>query len=238
MMPKKSMVLAAGFGTRMRPLTDTMPKPLVPVAGRSLIDRTLDWLAASGVEEAVVNTHYKAGMLAAHLASRKRPVIHVSHEEEILETGGGLVKALPLLGQGPFFSTNSDMLCLDGATPVLHRLWQAWDDDKWDALLLLHPVAEAIGYEGPGDFFMENGNLHRRGAHDKAPFVFTGMQILHPRLFASAPAGAFSLNVLYNRATDKDGKLTRIGGLLHDAAWLHIGDPKGLAAAEAFLSHI
>lgn len=224
-----AMVLAAGLGKRMRPLTDGIPKPLVPVAGVALIDRALDWLAVSGVKEVVVNTHYKAQMLESHLAARQRsPRIRLSHEETLLETGGGIKKALPLLGD-IFFSLNSDALCIDGSAPALHRLLAQWDEHAMDALLLLVPLESASGYDGAGDFFIEtNGLLKRRGDQPRAPLVFTGIQLMHRRLFDGAPEGPFSLNLLY------DCNLPRIRALVHDGSWLHIGDPAGLEKAEAF----
>jgi MurNAc alpha-1-phosphate uridylyltransferase len=235
MMPKKAMLLSAGLGTRMRPLTDSKPKPLIPVSGVTLIDRALDWFANAGIEETVVNTHYKAEMIEAHVTKRTRPRVQISYEEMVLETGGGIKKALPFFGNAPFFSANSDVICLDGKTPALHRLWQAWDDASMDALLLLHPVSEAVGYDGKGDFFLEQGRLRRRLNHPTAPLVFTGAQLLHPRLFRDAPEGPFSLNVLYNRGMAEDGALARVSAIVHDGAWLHVGDPQGLAKAEAFL---
>lgn len=234
----RAMVLAAGLGLRMRPLTENMPKALVPVAGKPLIDWTLDWLSASDVNEAVVNSHYKAELLEAHLAKRKTPKITISREDIILETGGGIKKALPLLGSAPFFSVNSDTICIDGATPALKRLQQKWDEQNMDALLLVHPVEKAIGFECPGDFFVSNeGVIRRRQEEKEAPFVFTGVQIIHPRLFAGAPGGAFSLNVLYNRNMHKDGTLSRIHALVHDGNWLHVGDPAGLKEAQSWLLH-
>lgn len=230
----KAMVMAAGLGTRMRPLTDHRPKPLVPVAGVTLIDRTLDWLAASGVDEAVVNTHYKADMLEAHLANRRAPVIRISREEVLLETGGGVKKAMPMLGDQPFFVVNSDVICLDGNVPALQRLRVAWDEAAMDVLLLLHPVAQAVGYQGEGDFFLEGSIPMRRAAATAAPYVFTGVQLLHPRLFALAPAQEiFSLNVLYDIALA--ARPPRMAAMVHDGHWLHIGDPEGVRQAEDFL---
>lgn len=233
--PTRAMVMAAGLGTRMRPLTNDKPKSMIEVGGKTLIDHTLDWLAASGVADAVVNTHYKAEMLEKHLAARRTPHITVSREDVLLETGGGITKALPLLGTAPFFSMNSDVICLDGKTLALARLTKAWDEAGIDALLLLHPVKQAVGYEGKGDFFLgEDGSLKRaQGA--AAPYVFTGVQLLHPRLFKGAPEGPFSLNLLYNRGMQSDGTLNRVRGIAHDGSWLHIGDPQGLAQAEAWL---
>ena len=238
-MTYKAMILAAGLGKRMRPLTDDMPKPLVPVAGKPLIDHALDWLAASGVQDAYVNSHYKAEMLESHLKKRTSlPRVHISREVELLETGGGIRQALPLLGNAPFFAANSDVICIDGKTPALARLIAAWDDEALDALLLLHPVARAVGYEDKGDFFLsDDGQLRRRAPEEEAPLVFTGVQLLHPRLFEGAPEGAFSLNVLYNRALESGGgKTPRLRAIVHDGNWLHIGDPQGVSAAEHWLA--
>jgi MurNAc alpha-1-phosphate uridylyltransferase len=236
-MPRRAMALAAGLGLRMRPLTERMPKPMVPVAGSTLIDRTLDWLHGSGIDTTVVNTAYLAEMLEAHLATRRAPRIIVSREEVPLETGGGIFRALPHFENVPFFAVNSDALTLDGASPALPRMAKQWQDKHMDALLLLHPAEEAVGYDGEGDFFLErDGRLRRRQQGEQAPYVFTGVQILHPRLFREAPASPFSMNLLYNRLMDKEGRLPNIAGLVHDGAWLHVGDPEGLRKAEQFLS--
>lgn len=230
------MVLAAGLGTRMRPLTDQIPKALVPVSGKTLLDRALDWLAASGISETMVNTFHMAEKIEAHLATRTHPHVHISREPERLETGGGITLALPFFQGQPFFSTNSDTICLDGKTPALRRLWQAWDDSV-DALLLVHPVERAIGFDGAGDFFIsEKGDIRRRGSAPSAPFVFTGVQLLHPRLFEGAPSGPFSMNLLYNRGMKTDGTLTRVRALVHDGAWLHVGTPENLRQAEEWLT--
>ena len=235
--PTHAMVLSAGLGLRMRPLTEHLPKALVPVAGHTLLDRALDWLADSGVATAVVNSFYLADMLEAHVSTRKKPAIQISREEVLLETGGGIKKALPLLGKQPFVSLNSDTICLDGKTRALQRLQQAWDDTRMDALLLVHPLEKAIGFEGKGDFFVgADGSLRRRGNADSAPFVFTGVQLLHPRLFRGAPEGPFSMNILYNRGMKSDGTLSRIYALPHDGDWLHIGDIPGLKEAEAWFA--
>jgi MurNAc alpha-1-phosphate uridylyltransferase len=219
----------------MRPLTDNLPKPLIPVAGTALIDRILDWLYASHINEAVVNSHYLAPALEAHLAQRRTPKIHISREDPLLETGGGIKKALPLLGKQPFFAVNSDTLCIDGDTPALERLMNAWDERNMDALLLLYPVEKAIGYEGKGDFFLnDDGTLRRRGDAPSAPFVFTGVQLLHPRIFQAAPDGAFSMNLLYDRLMQQVP--ARLQAVVHDGASLHVGDAQGLKQAEAFLS--
>lgn len=231
-LPQKAMIMAAGLGLRMRPLTEHIPKPLVPVAGKPLIDYSLDLLAQSGIPEAVVNSHYLAQLLELHLHSRKAaPKIHISHEDVVLETGGGIKNALSMLGNSPFFVMNSDIIYVDGKVPALHRLAQAWDDEKMDALLLLNKVEDAVGYDGKGDFFIEDsGKLRRRAEDEAAPYVFTGVQIIHPRLFADSPDGKFSLNILYNK------NLGRIGALVHDGNWLHIGSPQELAQAEQWLA--
>jgi MurNAc alpha-1-phosphate uridylyltransferase len=225
------MVLAAGRGLRMRPLTERTPKPLIPVAGRSMLDRVFDRLDEAGVPNRVVNTHWLADQIARHLANH--PGVIVSHEDVLLETGGGVANALPLLGAHPFFICNADIIWLDGARPALMRLAEVWDAARMDALLLLDPVDRAFGYEGPGDFFRgDDGLLQRRGDASTAPFVFTGVQILHPRLFADAPEGKFSLNVLYDRAQANG----RLFGLVHEGDWLHIGTPETLTAAESWFA--
>lgn len=237
--PKKAMVLAAGLGIRMRPYTATMPKPLVPVAGKPLIDWSLDLLHNSGVKDVVVNSFYMADMLEAHLRQRQQPHIHISREEIQLETGGGITRALPLLGDKPFFSINSDVICLNGAIPLLHRLAQRWDDATMDALLLVTPTATASGYDGRGDFHAgPTGKLRRRREWETAPFVFSGIQMVHPRLFANAPEGAFSMNVLWNRSIDAEKNLHRVWGLPHDGMWLHVGDPQGKREAERKLETV
>ncbi len=234
MTPSRAMVLAAGLGLRLRPLTETTPKPLVAVAGRTLLDRALDRLARAGIDEAVVNVHYLAHKIEAHLASRTEPRIVLSREtDQLLETGGGVTKALPLLGTDPFFVVNADIAWEDGAVPALRRLAEAWDDSAMDALLLLHPVGTATGYDGVGDYAVdESGLLRRRRDEASAPYVFTGIQLLHPRLFDGAPAGPFSLARLYDRAQEAG----RLYGILHDGDWHHIGTMAGLEVAEQRLA--
>ncbi|MFD2232491.1 nucleotidyltransferase family protein [Phaeospirillum tilakii] len=228
--PSHAMVLAAGLGLRMRPITLTRPKPLVEVAGRSMLDRALDALAAAGVGEIVVNCHWLGAQIAAHLAGRAG--ITLSPEDELLETGGGVARALPRLGDQAFYVVNADILWRDGAVPALERLRAAWDDATLDALLLLHPVARAVGYDGVGDFFLgADGIPVRRGTAESAPYLFTGVQILHPRLFADAPAGRFSLNLLYDRALAAG----RLGAVVHDGDWFHVGTPEALPEVEARL---
>lgn len=224
------MVLAAGFGKRMLPLTEKMPKPMVQVDGVSLIDRVLDRLHDASVARAVVNVHYLGDVLMRHLASRASPKIEISDERDaILDTGGGIVRALPLLGDAPFFLVNSDTIWIEGAAPNLPRLAIAFDESKMDALLLLAPVAGAVGYGGPGDFSMSpEGLLAKRGEREVAPFVYAGAAILHPRLFRDAPRGAFSLLRSFERA-ESEGRLF---GLRLDGIWMHVGTPEAIRDAE------
>lgn len=233
--PKKAMVLAAGLGQRMRPLTDKMPKPLVQVQGEAMLDTILDRLQAHGIEEVVVNTHYLGEMIEAHLKDRARPKIMLSPESDLLETGGGVKKALPLLGDAPFFVLNGDVCWLDGLTPALTRLALTWNEAEMDALLLLHPTCSAFGYDGIGDYLMDPvGRLRRRQERQIAPFIHAGIQILHPRLFADAPEGSFSLNRLYDKAQEAE----RLWGLRHDGEWYHVGTPAELRAVEDALHHL
>ena len=224
--PKRAMVLAAGLGTRLRPITDAMPKPLVEIDGRTLIDHALDRLELAGVEEAVVNTHYKPEMMAQHLAARTHPRIRLSPEPELLETGGGVAKALPLLGD-LFYVVNSDVLWLDSRDYVLHRLAGAFDPARMDAVLLFQRTVTAVGYEGSGDYFLDStGTPRRRGEREIAPYLFAGIQILHRRLFAGIEERAFSLVRLYDRAE----AASRLHAIVHDGEWYHVGTPAGLAA--------
>ena len=195
--PRTAMVLAAGLGLRMRPLTQTVPKPLLEVGGETMLDQALDRLAEAGVDRAVVNTHWLPEKIEDHLRSRMTPKIEISREDELLETGGGVAKALPLLGDDPFFVVNADIVWRNGAQPALERLSRAWQDDDMDALLMMASIVRSTGYDGAGDFLMDPvGRLTRRPERLVAPFVFSGVQIVHPRLFADAPSGPFSLNVL------------------------------------------
>jgi MurNAc alpha-1-phosphate uridylyltransferase len=228
--PQKAMVLAAGRGERMRPLTETMPKPLVPVSGRPLIDHVLDKLAQAGVETAVVNVHYLADQIEKHLAGRKTPRIAISDERgKLLDTGGGVVKALPLLGSKPFLLINSDSIWLDGTRSNLQRLAGAFDPARMDALLLLAPSATSIGYSGRGDFAMApDGRLRPRAEREVTPFVYAGAAIFSPALFKGAPQGAFSLNRLFTKAAEAE----RLYGLRLDGIWMHVGTPDAIALAE------
>jgi MurNAc alpha-1-phosphate uridylyltransferase len=230
--PRTAMVLAAGLGKRMRPLTDSLPKPLLPVCGRTLLDRVLDRFEEAGIERVVINLHYFRDVMEAHLKTRRRPPIELSPEPALLETGGGVKNALPRLGGAPFYVANSDVLWLDGMSPALARLARAWNDETMDALLLLQSAVTAIGYDGSGDYFADPlGRLRYRKAHELAPFIYAGVQILHPRLFANAPDGPFSLKRLYDQAEGAG----RLWGLRHDGLWFHVGTPEGLAETEAML---
>lgn len=236
MMPKSAMVLAAGLGTRMRPHNGHIPKPLVTIGGKSLIDYGLDRLADAGVEQAIVNVHHLADALERHLASRRKPRIVISDERNgLLGTGGGIARALSKLGGAPFFLTNSDTFWLDGPKPNFARLADAFDPDEMDALLLLTPTAGSgsIGYEGRGDYAMlPDGRLRRRAEQEVVPFVYAGASILSPVLFADAPGGAFPLTLLFDRA----GANGRLFGLRLDGVWMHVGTPDAVAAAEAALA--
>jgi len=233
-MPKSAIVLAAGLGTRMRPYNGHLPKPLVPVAGKSLIDYGLDRLADAGVERAVVNVHHLADAVERHLASRHRPRIIISDERAgLLGTGGGIARALPKLGIAPFFLVNSDTLWLDGAKPNFARLADHFDAAAMEALLLLAPTAGSLGYEGRGDYTMlADGRLERRTGETLVPFIYAGAAILSPALFADVPQGAFALTRLFDRAA-ADGRLF---GLPLDGVWMHVGTPEAVTAAEAALA--
>jgi len=229
--PRTAMVLAAGNGMRMRPLTDRTPKPLIAVGGKPLIDNVLDRLAATGVETAVVNVHYLADQVERHVAGRRAPRIVISDERaDLLDTGGGVVKALPSLGAAPFFHLNSDTIWIDGVKPNLVRLAEGFDAARMDALLLMAATSNSVGYAGRGDFAMApDGRLRRRTEREVAPFVYAGVAILSPALFAAAPGGAFSLNVLFDRAIEAG----RFYGLRLEGVWMHVGTPDAIAAAEA-----
>jgi len=229
--PRNAMVLAAGLGTRMRPLTRRRPKALVEVDGKALIDYVLDRLAATGVERAVVNVHHFADQLQKHLAARTSPRIVISDERGLLlGTGGAVVKALPQLGDAPFFHLNADTIWVDGVKPNLTRLAEAFEPEAMDALLLLAPTTGSIGYAERGDFTMApDGRLRARGEREVAPFVFAGAAILTPTLFAGAPHGEFPLTDLFTRAIEAG----RLYGLRLEGLWMHVGTPDAIAGAEA-----
>lgn len=232
--PTKAIVLAAGLGKRMLPITANMPKPLVKVAGQSLIDFALDKLHEAGMETVVVNVHHFADMLETHLRSRTFPRIVISDERgELLETGGGVKKALPLLGEDPFVTFNSDSMWIEGANPNLKRLVAAWDAERMDILMLVAPLSTSVGYEGRGDFHRdEDGRLRRRGSDDRSDFVYAGVAIVKPELVPGAPDGAFSANAFYDRAIANG----RLYGLPLDGQWLHVGEPHTIAEAEKCLA--
>jgi MurNAc alpha-1-phosphate uridylyltransferase len=230
--PQSGMVLAAGLGTRLRPITDRIPKPLVPLGGRALIDHAIDRLAEAGVARVVVNVHYKAEMIARHLEQRSKPAIKLVREDDLLETGGGVLNALPFLDDA-FYVINSDVFWLNGKAPALLRLARAWDAERLDALLLLQRTTTALGYEGLGDFVIDPlGHIRRRREREIAPHLFAGVQILHRRLFDGCAPGKFSLNPLWDRAITAG----RLAAIVHDGEWYHIGTPEGLALAEERLA--
>jgi len=228
----RAFVLAAGLGKRMRPITATVPKPLVEVAGKALIDHALDRAAEGGIREAVVNVHWLADLIEGHVGRRSgAPSIAISDERDaLLETGGGVRKALAHFGSEPFVVFNSDSFWLEGPKPNLGRLIEVWNPDAMDILLLVAPTATSLGYEGAGDFVMDpEGRLDRRGERRVAPFIYAGVAILKPELFADTPDGAFSLNLLFDRAIERG----RLHGLRLDGQWLHVGTEEAIAAAEA-----
>ena len=233
--PTHAMVLAAGLGTRMRPITDKTPKPLVKVNGRSLIDHALDRLVDGGIKNVVVNLHHFGDQIERNLKQRDDLGISFSWEkDERLETGGGVKQALDMLGPSPFWVINSDSLWLNGPTSMMERMHRVWDDKRMDGLLLLHSTVDAYGYNGFGDFNAESdGLLSRRQDQEVTPWLFTGIQILHPRLFKDAPEGAFSLNLLYDQALENN----RLFGMVHDGEWFHVGTADGLADAEEYMRH-
>ncbi|WP_294035143.1 nucleotidyltransferase family protein [Sphingopyxis sp.] len=234
---ESAMVMAAGIGKRMRPLTATRPKPLVRVAGKALIDHSLDRIEAAGIEHVVVNVHYLADALEAHLAAQTRPfTIAVSDErKQLLETGGGMVKALPLLTGDPILIVNSDNIWTDGPQDSIAHLARHWDDAKMDALLLVIRQASAAGHGGKGDFHMDpNGRLSRRRPGRIAPFVYTGIQLVSRRLLVDAPEGAFSTNIFWDRAIAAG----RLYGLSHMGQWFDVGTPASIAPTEAALGEV
>lgn len=235
--PHDAMVMAAGLGKRMRPLTATRPKPLIEVAGQTLLDHTLEHLKSAGVKRAVVNVHYLADALEAHLKNRVQGIETIVSDErdQLLETGGGLVKALPMIEADPFFVINSDNLWIDGPLDSLKLLASSWDDDRMDALLLLVPLARATGHGGQGDFHMgPSGALRRKRRGTVAPFVYTGIQMVSKRLFAGEmPEGPFSTNLLWDRAIEAG----RCFGAVHHGLWFDVGTPQNIRKTEEALSY-
>ena len=235
--PDKAMVLAAGLGLRMRPITDTLPKPLVSVAGRPLLDHALDKIGEAGVREAVVNVHYLPDQIIRHVAARRSPKVTISDERHaMLGTGGAVVKALPLLGDAPFFHLNADTMWIDGVRPNLASLAETFDPARMDILLLMAPTANSIGYSGCGDYAMAaDGALRRRKENQVVPFVYAGAAILSPALFWDAPHGEFSLTRVFDRVNEQD----RLYGMRMDGVWMHVGTPDAIRAAEdAFFASV
>ncbi|HEY0331995.1 MAG TPA: nucleotidyltransferase family protein [Rhodopseudomonas sp.] len=228
--PDRAMILAAGLGLRMRPITDTIPKPLVSVAGKPLLDHVLDRLADAGVAEAVVNVHYLPDQIIDHVAGRKQPRVLISDERDAVRgTGGAVVKALPLLGAAPFYHLNADTMWIDGAQSNLARLAATFDPERMDILLLMAATANSIGYSGSGDYAMApDGTLRKRKELEVVPFVYAGVAILSPQLFADAPQGEFPLTKIFDRVSEQG----RLFGLRLDGVWMHVGTPDAIPVAE------
>ena len=231
----RAMIMAAGFGTRMRPLTDDRPKPLVLVRGRTLLDHALDRLVAAGVTMVVINLHYRARQVMDHLAKRRDIEIRYSLEEEILGTGGGVVKALPFFEGESFFILNSDSVWVEGYVSPLLAMQHLWEPERMDGLLLLAAMTSAMGYEGRGDFLLDaSGHIARVPERTSSPYAYPGVQIVHPRLFADAPEGGFSTNIMWDRAIAKG----RLFGTRLEGVWIHVGTPEAREDAERFLARL
>ena len=233
--PTIAMVLSAGLGTRMAPASNTVPKPLVLLRGRPLIDHVLDRMVESGIERVVVNVHHRADLIEAHLKKRRAPRIEISDERgALLDTGGGVKKALPRLGSGPFLIHNADSVWVEGVGANLARLIGAWDDKRMDCLMLLALASHSLGYHGRGDFaFDSDGRIRRRRVEQEmVPFAFTGVSLAHPRLFEKSPDGVFSLNAVWSQAIAAG----RAYGVRMEGIWMHVGSPDALAQAEACLA--
>jgi len=229
----RAMIMGAGLGTRMRPLTDDRPKPMVTVMGKPLIDHALDRLVAAGVTLAVVNVHYRADMLRAHLAGRRDIEIRTSDETgELLGTGGGVVKAMPHFGGEPFFILNSDSVWVEGYVPALTQMQHLWEPERMDGLLLLAAMTAAMGYEGTGDFVMDAEGHIARPERNASPYAYPGVQIVHPRLFRDAPEGEFSTNRMWDRAIAQK----RLYGTRLEGMWIHVGTPQARLDAERYLT--
>jgi MurNAc alpha-1-phosphate uridylyltransferase len=230
MAPHTAFVFAAGLGTRMRPLTDTVPKPLIPVAGRALIDYCLDRFADNGVERAIVNVHHLAEQIEAHLEGRERPRVLISDERErLLDQGGGIKRARALIGSDPFYVCNTDAFWVEGPRSNLARLAAAFEPERMDAILLVAAGATSVGVDWPGDFEMgPDGRLYRRDPRKVAPFVYTGVGILKPELFDGVEEDVFRLAPFFWRAAEQG----RLYGMRLDGLWLHVGRPETIAEAE------
>ncbi|MFC4291994.1 nucleotidyltransferase family protein [Sphingorhabdus arenilitoris] len=236
-MSKTAMVMAAGLGTRMRPLTNDRPKPLVMLGGKTLIDHSLDKLREAGVDNVVVNVHYLPDMVTAHLSENAADLnITISDERDLLlETGGGLIKALPFLPEDPFYCVNSDNIWTENGGVALTKLAAAWDAEIMDALLLVVPTANAHNHKGAGDFYMDDtALLERRGDRDSAPFIYTGIQLISHRLLRDPPGGAFSTNIFWSRAIQEG----RLHGMIHSGEWFDIGSPEAISPTEARLAEL
>ena len=227
-----AMILAAGLGLRMKPLTNVTAKPLLNVGGIPMIDRIFTHLKEGQIKNVVINTHYMADKVSAHVKNQTGLHIQILREKLLLDTGGGVANALPHLGGDSFIIANSDVVITSGRKPLITRMIETWNPTKMDALLLVHPITKAFGFYGQGDFHMEtNGLLKREITGSLNPLVFTGIQILKRTLFHSLPSPPFSLNFLYARA-EANGRLF---GLLHDSHWMHVGTPEAITNAEANL---
>ena len=235
----RAIILAAGLGTRMRPLTDSLPKPLIQVAGKPLIQWCTDWLAAGGITQAVVNTSYRAEQLESYLAAPNALRIQCSREDPVpLETGGGILQALPLLGDAPFLAMNSDAIFAPHQPHALRQLCDAWNDVSDDFLMLVVPRGQCIGWEGKGDFILnDHQQIRRPKAGEDAPYVFTGVEIIHPRVFVDCPDGPFSLSLLWKRSLQPDGFHRRIRAVIYAGDWLNVGDMAGLKSAETYFGN-
>jgi MurNAc alpha-1-phosphate uridylyltransferase len=231
----RAMIMAAGYGTRMRPLTNNIPKPLVKVRGRALIDHVIDRLVAAGVNEIVVNIHYMGDQIASHIGKRKDATFIISDEtDNLLDSGGGIYKALPQFGNEPFFHANADTVWVEGVSSALKKLMARWNPETMDALMLLAPTVTTVCYDGRGDFMMDSdGRLSRVPEGYVSPFVWMSMEIVHPRLFADAPGGKFSINPLWDKAIAKG----RLFGQRLDGVWMHIDRPEAVTQSEDYLAH-
>jgi len=228
--PKIAMVLAGGRGVRMRPITNTIPKPLVKIAGRTLLDRGLDTLAAAGIEKAVVNVHHFPEQIVAHVASRSRPKVVISDESAgLLDSAGGIVKALPKLGHDPFYILNADTFWIDSGEPNLIRLALAWNATKMDILLMLADIDSATGHSGGTDFLVAADGKLARANNDPAGLIYAGAAIVNPAIFAGAPEGPLSLNRYFDEAIAKG----RLFGLAMRGSWITVGTPDAIPLAEA-----
>jgi len=237
--PDTALVFAAGFGKRMQPITNKIPKPLVKVNNKSLIDYALDNLSNAGIKRAVVNTHYLAEKIQGHLKKRNTPPkTSISHEDPILETGGGIVRALLKLGSKPFFTINSDIIITNGNENALKRLSDFWNPDKMDVLMLLHDKEKAVGYDGTGDFNLSKDNHIIKPDQGDCKYVFTGVMIIKPEIFKGVDEKPFSVyrDFIHLKYRHNDGSLSRVYGIEHDGKWLHIGTPEGIGEAEKALN--